>query len=93
MAVLAIETLHNLTLPTNLPFPNLAEGTHPSPYPIYYFFTSQHTNGYQSFEALWKMTRHQQVLTWHGFDTTSILIGLDGYQTHDLSIVSRVLYR
>jgi len=37
-----------------------------------HFFTSQHTIGYQSFEASRKMTRHQQSLTWHGFDTTSI---------------------
>ena len=36
------------------------------------FFTSQRTIGYQSFEASRKMTRHQQSLTWHGFDTTSI---------------------
>ncbi len=36
------------------------------------FFTSKHTIGYQSFEASRKMTRHQQSLTWHGFDTTSI---------------------
>jgi len=37
-----------------------------------FFFTSQHTIGYQSFEASSKMTRHQQSSTWHGFDTTSI---------------------
>jgi len=38
----------------------------------YFFLTSQHTIGYQSFEASRKITRHQQSLTWHGFDTSSI---------------------
>jgi len=37
-----------------------------------FVFTSQHSIEYQSFEASRKMTRHQQLLTLHGFDTTSI---------------------
>jgi len=37
---------------------------------VFYFPTQDWL--YQSFEASRKITRHQQSLTWHGFDTTSI---------------------
>jgi len=40
------------------------------------------------FEASRKIIRHQQLLTWHSFDTTSIK-HWTGIGTHDLPIVSR----